>query len=353
MEVTNNTAALVMVSTEMAKTNYSRNDFNETIELVEDILQLNKEFKPIIDYLLLTILIIIMLAMGCEITWTQLKSHILKPIGIGIGMVSQFFIMPLTAYSLMRSISITGLYATGVLIISCCPGGVLSNIFTYLCDGDLSLSVAMTTFSTLLAMGMMPLNIWIYGRSFETEDLVLPYGNLALSLIAITTPVGVGMILRWKCPRIATLVTKFGTYTGILIVIACIVMEVIVFPNMFTGVPGKLYGVVLSLPMLGVSLGYVLAFCFRQNMPVRKTIAIECGIQNVPTALTIISLSFKEELQGDIILLPWLYGFAMMSGCTVICITYRLYKRYLAYKSKKEEAFQLEVQDNLPIQNAV
>lgn len=63
----------------------------------------------------------------------------MKPIGIGIGMVSQFFIMPLSAYSIVRSIDVSGFYATGVLIISSCPGGVLSNVFTYFADGDLSL----------------------------------------------------------------------------------------------------------------------------------------------------------------------------------------------------------------------
>lgn len=342
MEVPGVSSALLAMEGANNISVYSNDSGNVTAEHLDEIVHLNEQFKPIIDYLLLTILIVIMLSMGCEITWTQVKAHLMKPIGIGIGMVSQFFIMPLLAYSLMRSIDVTGLYATGVLIISCCPGGVLSNAFTYFSDGDLSLSVAMTSISTLMAMAMMPLNLWIYGRSFETKDLSLPYGNLALSLVSVTTPVSVGMFLRWKFPKIAHIITKVGSYIGIFFVIVCIVLEVIVFPDMFTDVPGKLYGIVLSLPFLGMSLGYVLAFAFRQNMPIRKTIALECGVQNVPTALTVISLSFKTEFQGDIILLPWLYGFAMMSCGTVLCFIYQIYKKYLAYKAKKEKVFQLE-----------
>lgn len=257
-------------------------------------------------------------------------------------MFSQFVIMPLSAFSIMQSTSVSGLYATGVLIISCCPGGVLSNAFAYFCEGDLSLSVAMTSFSTLLAMGMMPLNLWIYGRSLETEDLVIPYEKLALSLVSVTSPVAVGMIIRWKAPRVAYYITKVGSYTGIVIVIICIVLEVIVFPNMFTGVPGRLYGTVLCLPFIGLTLGYVLAWVFRQNMKVRKTISIECGVQNVPTALTIISLSFPVELQEDIILLPWLYGFAMMSGCTFICLVYQAWKRWSHRKVTEQLALEQE-----------
>ncbi|XP_054710829.1 ileal sodium/bile acid cotransporter-like [Uloborus diversus] len=349
MESLNDSLDLVMMMDESFQNNHS-DVLNETITLEKELFELNQTFKPVIDYLLLTILIVIMLAMGCEITWTQLKSHLVRPIGISIGLVSQFLIKPLVAYALMRSINVKGLHATGVLIISCCPGGVLSNAFTYFCDGDLPLSVAMTSFSTLLAMGLMPLNLWIYGRSFETQSLVLPYGNLALSLVLITAPVVIGMFLRWKWQKLAGIISKVSSYLGIVIVLICIILEVIVFPNMFTGVPGKLYGLVLLLPLVGLGLGFGSAFMFRQTMSVMKTIAIECGIQNVPTALTIISLSFAPELQGDIILLPWLYAFAMMSACTVICFTYQIHKRYIKNRAKKEDIYVVAKQDTLPME---
>lgn len=69
----------------------------------------------------------------------QLFSHVKRPIGLSIGVFSQFGIMPLSAYCILRLAGIYGLSATGVLIISCCPGGVLSNTFTYFCEGDLPL----------------------------------------------------------------------------------------------------------------------------------------------------------------------------------------------------------------------
>lgn len=79
----------------------------------------------------------------------------------------------------------------------------------------------------------------------------------------------------------------------------CIGMEIILFPNMFTGVPLKLYIVILSLPTIGLTLGYALATVLKQSKPIRKTIAIECGVQNVPVALTIIALSFPLEVSKN------------------------------------------------------
>lgn len=73
-------------------------------------------------------------------------------------------------------------------------------------------------------------------------------------------------------------------------------LEVILFPNMFTDVPFKLYAVTLCLPAIGLTLGYVFATILKRSKPERKTIAIECGIQNVPVALTVITLSFSLEV---------------------------------------------------------
>ncbi|KAG8201851.1 hypothetical protein JTE90_027331 [Oedothorax gibbosus] len=281
-----------------------------------------------LHYVMFLMLICIMLGMGCEITLNQLWGHIKRPIGLGIGIVSQFGIKPVAAFAVLLASGVAGIHATGVLIIACCPGGPLSNTFTYFSDGDLPLSVAMTTASTLVAMGMLPANIWLYGRHFESVDLVIPYQKMAVSLLVVTSPICVGMIIRWKIPKIAKWVTKTATSMGLLLMIVGCILEVIIFPNLFTSVPTILYVILLLLPILGLALGYGIATIFRQKVPVCKTIAIECGIQNFPLALTIIALSFPQEMQKDIVLLPWLYGFAMIVGSIILCGIYQLHKRF-------------------------
>lgn len=44
--------------------------------------------------------------------------------------------------------------ALGIFIVSCCPGGGQSNIFSYLLGGDISLSVSLTAVSMMLSFGM-------------------------------------------------------------------------------------------------------------------------------------------------------------------------------------------------------
>ncbi|XP_042907363.1 ileal sodium/bile acid cotransporter isoform X1 [Parasteatoda tepidariorum] len=279
------------------------------------------------DILICVLLISVMFAMGCHITWNEVWNHLSRPIGVVIGMLSQFCLLPLSAFIIILLLRLDPLYATGMLVLACSPGGVTSNIFSYFCDGDISLSVTMTTCSTVAALAMMPLNMWVYGQWLETGALTIPYSKMSISLASVTAPVGAGMLFRWKFPNAAPYITKIGSYCGFAIIFICQTMELIIFPDIFDGIGWQFYVALVILPFIGLSLGYGLAFICRQPPPVRKTIAIECSIQNIGTALTVISLSFPVELQKKILAFPWLYSLPLITTVTVTCCCYQLYKR--------------------------
>ena len=69
-------------------------------------------------------------------------------------------------------------------------------------------SVTMTSISTIASLFMMPFNVWLYGRSLETDTLVIPYGKMFISLISLTTPVIIGMVVNWKFPKIAPILAQ-------------------------------------------------------------------------------------------------------------------------------------------------
>lgn len=164
--------------------------------------------KQIHDLLIVVLLVTVMFAMGCSITWTQVWSHVKKPIGVLSGMLSQFVLLPLAAYLMIITLDIGPLHAAGLLILASSPGGVTSNVFTFFCDGDLSLSVTMTGFSTVVALIMMPFNVWLYGRTLETDALVIPYSKMTFSLFFLTAPVVFGTLVHWKFPSFAKILTK-------------------------------------------------------------------------------------------------------------------------------------------------
>ncbi|KAG8452090.1 hypothetical protein GDO86_004035 [Hymenochirus boettgeri] len=102
-----------------------------------------------------TLLALVMFSLGCSVEFQKFWGHIKKPWGIAVGFLCQFGIMPLTGFVLSLVFNILPIQAAVVLIMGCCPGGIGSNIWAYWIDGDMDLSISMTTCSTLLALAVI------------------------------------------------------------------------------------------------------------------------------------------------------------------------------------------------------
>lgn len=68
--------------------------------------------KQIHDYLIVVLLVTVMFAMGCSITWKQVWSHVRRPVGVVTGMISQWvFFLFLDAFDhlffLLKSVTYT------------------------------------------------------------------------------------------------------------------------------------------------------------------------------------------------------------------------------------------------------
>ncbi len=84
----------------------------------------------------------------------------------------------------------------------------------------------MTVFSTILALGFLPLNMFIYGRSFESE-LEIPYANLSITVACVLVFAFLGAITNWRAPKASIIITKVGSTSHrrlkyILVCVSCI-----------------------------------------------------------------------------------------------------------------------------------
>lgn len=88
---------------------------------------------------LTVMLAMVMFAMGCTVDAKKLWGHIKRPWGIAIGFLSQFGIMPFTAFALALAFRVQPVQAIVIIIMGCCPGGTGSNIICFWLDGDMDL----------------------------------------------------------------------------------------------------------------------------------------------------------------------------------------------------------------------
>lgn len=68
----------------------------------------------------------------------------------------------------------------------------------------------MTASSTLLALVLMPLCLWIYSRAWIDTPLVrlLPLGAVTLTLCSTLLPISLGVFIRYRYSRVADVLLK-------------------------------------------------------------------------------------------------------------------------------------------------
>ncbi|MFX8626150.1 bile acid:sodium symporter family protein, partial [Acinetobacter baumannii] len=116
------------------------------------------------------ILGIIMLGMGMTMTVDDFKGVLQSPKAVLIGVVAQFVVMPGLAYVLCKLFNLPPEIAVGVILVGCCPGGTASNVITYMAKGNVALSVACTSVSTLLAPVLTPAIFYLLASQWLKID---------------------------------------------------------------------------------------------------------------------------------------------------------------------------------------
>lgn len=244
------------------------------------------------------ILGIIMLTMGLTLTTQDFKILAQRPFDILIGACAQFFIMPCVAYLLVHVFQLESALALGILLVGCCPGGVSSNIMSYLCHGDVAFSVGMTCASTLLAPVMTPLLMEFTAGEIIEIDAIGMFVNI---LIVTIIPVGIGCYLNYTYskkevfPKIQSLMPGLSVTC-----LACIVGGVVSTVHDDLVARGLMlflwtFAVVFCHNSLGYLLGWTAGTLAKFNMPKKRTISIEVGMQNAGLATVLAGTFFAAQ----------------------------------------------------------
>lgn len=166
---------------------------------------------------------------GAALNLQTIKEIFTRPIGPTICFVCQFLFMPLTAFGLGLVLFPTshemalGLFFTGIS-----PGGGASNMWTLILGGNINLSIAMTTISTVAAFGMMPLWIFTLGRLiFERANLGVPYWKIATMAIGLVIPLAIGLFIQRFLPRVARLLVRVLKPVSMILILFIIVFAII------------------------------------------------------------------------------------------------------------------------------
>ena len=108
-------------------------------------------------------------------------------------MVVYYNIKPLMGFVIASVMGLHPALATGLILVSSCPGGQASNVATFIAHGNVALSVLMTTASTLGAIIMTPLLTKMLAGAIVAVDAAgLAISTLQVGKRGVGVGVGVG-----------------------------------------------------------------------------------------------------------------------------------------------------------------
>ena len=141
--------------------------------------------------LIVPLIQVIMFGMGTTLNISDFTRVLKMPKPILIGFVLQFTVMPLTALGITQVFNFDNEISAGIILIGSCPGGVASNLMAYLAGGNVALSVAMTTSSTIVSPVMTPMLMEVFAGKFVPINFV----QMMMSILnMIIVPVVAGVV---------------------------------------------------------------------------------------------------------------------------------------------------------------
>lgn len=238
------------------------------------------------------ILGIIMLSMGMTLTVDDFKILAQRPLDIFIGALAQYTLMPLIAFTVSKVLNLPAGIAVGLILVGCCPGGVSSNIMSFLCKGDVPFSVGMTTASTLLAPVLTPLLVlFLAGETIDVSAMAMFKSILQVTIF----PIAVGFLLNYFLGQKQTFKDIQGIMPGISVIgLACIVGGVISSNGSAFFTSGvTIFIAIFFHNTIGYILGYTVGVLTKMSPAKKRTISIEVGMQNAGLATNLASAHFS------------------------------------------------------------
>ncbi|QYX32817.1 bile acid:sodium symporter family protein [Sphaerospermopsis torques-reginae] len=235
-------------------------------------------------------LAIIMLGMGLSLLPEDFQRVTKYPKAVAIGLFSQLILLPIIGFIIAKVVPMQPVIAMGLMIVALCPGGVSSNIITFLAKGDVALSVTLTAFSSLITVFTIPIfgNLAYQHFLGETATIALPILPTILQIFIMTiVPISIGMIVRKLFPQFAISLEKVTNRLAGALLALIILLLVIREWEKLPGFLAQVGVAVVLLNTISMFLGFYLSKLLNLKPAQQICIAIEVGLQNGTLAIAI------------------------------------------------------------------
>ncbi|MBI3532852.1 MAG: bile acid:sodium symporter family protein [Burkholderiales bacterium] len=284
--------------------------------------QVQLSFNPQTLTLLNTVLGLVMFGVALELKVDDFRSALKTPKALALGLFGHHILFPAMTYVLVWLLNPIPSIALGMILVSSCPAGHISNFLVHYSKGNTALSVSVSALSTAVALVMTPLNFAFWGNlSPVTSGLMKqvamsPWEMLEVIVLLLGVPLVLGMWVARRYPAFAQRIQKPMKVLSLLVLVGFIVGALAANFKHFLAYIQFVLLVVFIHNLLALVTGYSLATAVGLPERDRRAITFEMGIQNSGLGLILI-FNFFNGLGGMAIVTAWWGIWHIVAGMTL------------------------------------
>jgi BASS family bile acid:Na+ symporter len=248
---------------------------------------------------IIPLLMLIMFGMGMTLNWEKFKNVFRSPGIIAFGVILQYMIMPIAAFTIARVLNFPAGLMAGIILVGCSPGGTASNVMCYLANADVALSVTITATNTLVSVIATP----SFAYMFLHQIVPVPFTAMMISILQIVIiPVLTGTAINSLWSRKMERARNYFPLLSILAILLIIAIIVALNKKSIYNVKFVTIFSAVLLNLSGYTLGFYIPKLLSYDNKICRTIAIEVGMVNsgLSVALALKYFSAIAALPGAI-----------------------------------------------------
>ena len=241
-----------------------------------------------------------MFGMGATLSVQDFLHVARSPQAVLLCLVVQAVIAPPLALGLSWLLQLPAGTSMGLLLIAALPGGLYSNVFTYLGRGNIALSVSATATASLGSLATTAFVLRTFGQTQLPDGFTMPLGRILTEIgIWLLLPLCLGMALHHAAPRRAPRVSKAFIW------VSMVILAVFTVSALFSGrIDVTDYGwrtpvALVLFSIISFWICYALGFLIRLTVVDSFTVGIECVIRNVQLGILLAASLFPANAAKD------------------------------------------------------
>mmetsp|Transcript_14433 Transcript_14433/g.43315 ORF Transcript_14433/g.43315 Transcript_14433/m.43315 type:complete len:406 (-) Transcript_14433:62-1279(-) len=234
-------------------------------------------------------LAVLMLSMGITLAPSDFVRVATRPNAVLLNFLLCYGMMPALGLGLGKFFGLDPALVAGMVLVGSINGGQASNLCTFIANGNVALSVLMTTATTIGAIFMTPLLCKTFLGTVVPVDAA---GIVISTLQVVLAPIVLGMTLNAKAPgvvkKIIPVTPVVGMVSTCLLVAAAVgqVAEPILAAGLSLQLP------VMLLHLVGGVVGYWLSRALGFGETTSRTMAIETSMKSSAFGFLLAKLHF-------------------------------------------------------------